>query len=209
MHNITMKKEIDPEPEAALKHLVEVHPLIYRALEKGTEHARGYFAANHLTLDPYLFSSIVRYHTRRELIDAQDQSRDLCVRHLQNIGTLIDYRGVQIRLWKASDDGHLPPPGESAAKQAFYHQPYLPGMEEPAGARLAVIWEVDSNLALAEVTLVCPKGSSEPWEAGQEHWRIPLPHPVDTMAAKLFVSPPAGDLDLEIELESSEEKKHG
>jgi hypothetical protein len=189
------------EPEAALQFLGPVHPLIFRALEQATEHARIYFESHDLAVDPYLFSALVRYHCRRKLLEAQGQVADLVVNRLQNIGTEISYRGVHIRLWKASDDGHLPPPGASAAKQAFYHQPFLPGMEEPAGTRLAVIWEIDASLGLADVTLVCPKGVSEPWEPGEEHWRVPLPHPAVSVSAQAPARPAATELELDLDLE--------
>lgn len=184
-------------PEEALEHLAPVTALVYRALEYGTEQARQFFEDGR-PVDPHLFSSLVRYHSREYL--KRDDHTDVGFRlqSLSNTGVKIIYNRFILRLWKATDDGHLPPPGISASRAAFYNQP-LPLFDSNDElllvTRLAVLWDVNSNLSLSEVTLVCPSESQEAWKPGQSHWEIPVPHPAEAVQPNESLTHPSDDLE--------------
>jgi len=188
-------------PEEALEKLGPVASLIHRALEYGTEHARLFFEDGR-PVDPHLFSGLVRYHSREFLKRDEYKSLGFTLQGLSNIGVKIVYSRFILRLWKATDDGLLPPPGLSAAKVAFYSQP-LPlfdANDEPVlVTRLVVLWDVNSQLSLSEVTLVCPSGSVETWKPGTSHWEIPIPHPAEAIQVHESLTTSPDDLeDLEL-----------
>lgn len=191
-------------PHEALELLGPAHPLIYRSLEYAVSRAAAYFEA-HLPVDPYLFSGLVRYHNRLVLARRSPSIEGFEVIRLRNIGTRLKFGGLTIRLWKATGDGYLPPPGNSGSKADYYDQPYLPGLEQPIGTRLAVLWEADQSLALTEVNLVCPKGTTKPWVHGEEHWRIAIPHPAEAEFADVRFEVDAEEIDLELALDQTAE----
>jgi hypothetical protein len=52
---------------------------------------------------------------------------------------------------------------------------------------------------------VCPKGSGNPWEAGQAHWQIEIPHPADSIRVQKHLEESPEDLE---ELKLAEELKN-
>lgn len=184
-------------PEEALERLTPVTSLIYRALEYGTEEARKFFEGGR-PVDPHLFSGLVRYHSREFLRGGEHSNLGFTLQNLSNIGLKIFYARFILRLWKATDDGHLPPPGISASRAAFYNQP-LPLFDSEDElllvTRLAVLWDVNSNLSLSEVTLVCPSAGVVAWKPGESHWEIPVPHPAEAVQPHESLTTPSEDLE--------------
>lgn len=184
-------------PEEALERLSPVTALVYRALEYGTEQARIFFEDGR-PVDPHLFSGLVRYHSREFLKGDEHQEIGFKIHSVSNIGMKITYNRFLLRIWKATDDGLLPPPGLSVSRAAFYNQP-LPlfdSNDEPLlVTRLAILWDVNSNLSLSEVTLVCPSESVEAWKPGQSHWEIPVPHPAEATLPHESLTTPPEDLE--------------
>lgn len=178
---MTMNPIEDLPPQLALEKLRSLHPLVYQAIEQAVEEAREFFSREKTPYEPYLFANLVRYKTRRLLAELADGPIMFGLSNLANNGIEIEYDGIVIRVWKA-DEGQLPAPGVSRAKQEFYYQPYLPDLDiSPEPVRLAVIWDTDSDHGLRELLLVCPKGANEPWMPGESHWLIPIPHPATAM----------------------------
>jgi hypothetical protein len=172
-------------PEAVHKELRPLLDVLYDVFEKAVAKTISYLqgtmlelhgTANECPPDPYVFSQLVRFHAS-ELLDSQRAS-DLgfLLRRLPNSGIFLEYRGYQIRVWKA-DEGQLPAPGNSQAKQDFYQQEFFADIRP---RKLAVLWESFIN---GEVSLIlaCPKGEGDPWEIGQSHWEISVPHPAQAL----------------------------
>lgn len=184
-------------PEEALERLAPVTAVIYRALEYGTEQAREFFEDGR-PVDAHLFSGLVRYHSREFLKRGDYNDLGFKVQNLSNTGAKVLYDRFIIRIWKATDDGHLPPPGISASRAAFYNQP-LPLFDSEDKlllvTRLAVLWDVSSNLSLSEVTLVCPSETVDAWKPGLSHWEIPIPHPAEAVQPDESLTTPSDDLE--------------
>jgi hypothetical protein len=189
-------------PEEALERLAPVTALIYRALEYGTEQAREFFE-NGRPVDPHLFSGLVRYHSREFLRREEHAAIGFSLENLSNIGLKVNYARFILRLWKATDDGLLPPPGLSATRADFYNQP-LPLFDSNDElllvTRLAILWDVNSALSLSEVTLVCPSESVEAWKPGHSHWEIPIPHPAEAIQPHESLTTPSEDLEEDLDL---------
>jgi hypothetical protein len=80
-------------------------------------------------------------------------------------------------------EGHLPAPGASRARQAFWHQQLLFDYDVPMGAELRpslnllVLWETDAAYTLRRLSLVCPKVGGLTRESVAAYWTIEIPHP--------------------------------
>lgn len=180
-------------PEQVLQDLSPLHPVLYRVLEQAVEEARAFFETRDEKNDVYLFPHVVRYCALRLLDAANNRDVSYTLHALTNNGLQIECRGYLIRIWKANE-GELPAPGSSLAKQAFYQQLTLFG-PEPC-LNLAVIWDVDGNYSLEKLFLVRPHGNGNPWQKGQVEWQISIPHPADTLVAEPHFSSRPEDIDL-------------
>lgn len=162
---------------------------IVEALRKGTVHARWYFDVMDEDIDKALAPGLVRKGARRELIatgtaveneedEAQQSSDDAPVaatppngsaEFLSNLGLAVSAEGIRFRVLR-SDDGMVPVPGISKARQAFYsQQAYFPGwaalIAEAVGSMPAIPsavtncvlhWDTDDEYNLTRVYLALP-----------------------------------------------------
>jgi hypothetical protein len=77
-------------------------------------------------------------------------------------------------------EGHLPAPGASRARQAFWHQQLLFDYDVPMGAELRpslnllVLWETDAAYTLRRLSLVCPKVGGLTRESVAAYWTIEI-----------------------------------
>jgi hypothetical protein len=179
-----------PAPERVLHALAPVWPSIYTALEWATQQTRAYFDAEGTPIDRHLAPSLVRYQAKRYLArlghDAQeDDGEAYAFQTLPNNGLSLSYRGdhlYALRILKALE-GHLPAPGTSKARQAFWHQQMLFDYDAPLGAELRpslnllVLWETDAAYTLQRLSLVCPKVGALTRESVAAYWTIEIPHP--------------------------------
>jgi hypothetical protein len=180
--------------ESALRWLGDLPTVLYEVLETAVASAHAFFEDRAEPANAALFPNLVRYFALTALRDERYSSQNFHLEELANNGIRLERDGCVVRVWKADSDGRLPAPGQSAARQEFYYQPMLPFLyedrEQPA--KLAILW--NTNGPALTLTLVCPAGTSEPWEPGLVHWEIEIPHP----ASKIRVPEPTtveGDLD--------------
>ncbi|MCL5883777.1 MAG: hypothetical protein M1377_00215 [Deltaproteobacteria bacterium] len=167
-----------PEPQAVLEDLSRLVPVIYDALEASLNYTREYFDEHNQGIDPYLAPALVRYNVKLYLRAAGQTAEDFFdLDTMANNGLLLTNGRYKIRILK-SDDGDLPPPGPSKAKQAFYHQ--LPLVfsskteDDDAPLNLVVVWDVTSDYRLRGLSLVCPKSGNTSRSSVEKHWVWPL-----------------------------------
>lgn len=207
-----------PDPELTRDSLMDVTTVLWTALEHGLTKTREYFDQEGTQIDPWLAANITRYHARLYL-EAQQAGGNYQRVDLLNCGLRLEVvrDGQAFDLWvRKSDDGDLPVP-QSDSMKSFYHQPVMLGFY-PDGTQVAtptialvVLW--DAPRAYTHITqfqLVCPAQGGETKADVQEHWGIPVPHPVTTFIPE--VTEPATEepaTDLPIEPEADEETGEG
>jgi len=206
-NNITMVTPIIPDPDTVLAELTELRPLIYEALEVGTQAGRDHFAATGAPFDPWLFAHLTRFYAKQHLIrngyPIDDEDRH-SLEQVAYSGLWLRFQAkdriYQIRILKSAL-GDLPSPGSSKVKQNYYQQ--LPvGLtlrpeQEQLAVNLIVLWDVNGLHNLTDLSLVCPKDGDE------SYWFVPIPHPALSIPSQAM---PAVDLDLPIERKETEEK---
>jgi hypothetical protein len=179
-----------PAPEFVLQALAPVWPSIYTALEWATQQTRAYFDAEGTPIDRHLAPSLVRYQAKRYLArlghDAQEEDGEAyAFQTLPNNGLSLSYRRdllYALRILKALD-GHLPVPGASKARQAFWHQQLIFDYDATSAAEmrpslnLLVLWETDAAYTLRRLSLVCPKVGALTRESVAAYWTVEIPHP--------------------------------
>jgi hypothetical protein len=200
--------DLDSLKQQTLQRTWDLHQQLYTVLEKTVEDVR----ASHVNgaYDPWYFSHSVRYRLCVAL--------DSVPKELQNFthiphplsGIEIRYREFRIKVWKVSGD-EMPIAGNSPHRVDFLRQPYLPEFIESLDLgdtmplNLFVGWDVDSDLHLNKLELVCPMDFDSPWKPGEELFAITIPHPaLQIVSPKTFTE--ELDQDIEIELE---QKKTG
>jgi len=126
-----MKSTIPPTFESALDTLGPVLLIIRRALEKGTAHVQSYSEWQDEPIDRSLAPSLVRHKAKAFLLEKKQEVTEepgFETEPLANNGLCLRANGFQIRILK-SENGSIPPPGPSQARNRFYSQQMtLPGM---------------------------------------------------------------------------------
>jgi hypothetical protein len=206
-----------PEPETTREYLNGVLDAVWIALEYGLLKTREYFDQEGTEIDPWLAANITRYHARIYLeahqLDTDYERIDLLNCGLRVVAVREHYR---FDLWiRKADDGELPVP-KSDSMQAFYYQPLLPGVFAANGATvipvsqtigLVALWETPPSYShITSLSLVCPSQGGDSKADIQEHWSIPVPHPVTTThTAEPTTSDeePADDLDIDTDADAA------
>jgi hypothetical protein len=177
---------------------------IVEALRKGATHARWYFDEMDEDIDKALAPALVRKGAKRELLatgtevnneeDEQPQQGDEPTavsatpangqaEFLSNLGLAVSADGIRFRVLR-SDDGTVPVPGPSKARQAFYAQQlYFPGWEAllaeaigtaptiPSAVTNCVLhWDTDNEYNLTRVYLALPLGGKTTRESVELLW---------------------------------------
>ncbi len=183
-------KEI-PEPPTVLKDLSHFFPVFNSAFQQGTFKAFDYFdqmGIGYKDFDPYLASSLVRYHAKQILRDSGqkivDVDRLLNLQNVPNIGIHLCCGKYNIRILK-SKSGEIPAPGHSVRKQEFYQQ-ILPQTsfdfyEEVYGEKLnlLVLWDITPPYNLSSsIVLACPKDGGETRGSVFVHWKCVVPQEI-------------------------------
>ena len=185
------------------QHVVQSYrPVLRRiveALRKGTGHARWYFDVMDEDVDKALAPALVRKGAKRELqathIDVtneEDEPQHTVVvppptpangkaEFLSNLGLAVSADGIRFRVLR-SDDGVVPVPGPSKARQAFYsQQAYLPGVAWgiaeglvppiPSAVTNCVLhWDTDDEYNLLRVYLALPLAGKETRDSVELLW---------------------------------------
>jgi hypothetical protein len=170
------------DPKAVLADCQPLLDALYDVFEKADLTARSYLRERAVEfhgdsgrgyLEPFAFSMLVRYNACELLQSGHYGSVGFRFERLANNGMALEYKGYKIRVWKA-DEGEIPAPGSSAARQEFYQQTLL--FSDSPVMKLAILWESfdDGRVALI---LAAPRFDGLPYQAGQAHWEIPVVHP--------------------------------
>src|SRR3989442_13702526 len=112
-----MTTRVMPDPETVLSELAELRPLIYEALEVGTQAGREHFATTGAPFDPWLFAHLSRFYAKQHLIRNGYPTDDEERHNLEKVAYSglwlrfqVKNRIYQIRILKSAL-GDLPSPG--------------------------------------------------------------------------------------------------
>jgi len=151
--------------------------LLYQGIEQAIEKVRTHFSDHVLMYSPYAFSNLVRCHLHDFLGPAKAGALGFKVWRLPLDGIELDYKGCWIKAWKGDDE--LPPP-RSGTNEEYCYQPSLFPLGAPGAPprRLVVTWELNGDMSLKALFLICPK-----WDGAEDvHWIVDIPHPATTMS---------------------------
>ncbi len=173
----------DPDGQKDLDRHRAFLELVYRGLEAGVESTRAHFTTFKLTYSGTAFSSLVRCHLHEHIERNKHLHPELKVLRLANDGVLIEHAGCVMRMWKAGEDGTLPPARSSQTKAEHYRQVELFAYGTPGVSprKLVILFELDEQHALSEVWLVCPRNDVDSWNPPDIHWQIRVPHPAESI----------------------------
>ena len=168
-----------PTSTAVLAEIPELVPVLYKALESGTHAMRSFFEDDKAKPDAFLAPALVRYYAKKFLSSNGVEETELDVEDIANNGLSLMHNSYHLRILK-SDNGQLPPPGDSERKQKFYSQQMTLGVR-PSGVattlNLVVLWDFDAAYNLRQLWLSCPKAGGIGKASVEEHWSVALPHP--------------------------------
>jgi hypothetical protein len=199
-----MKITHDPDQDVVLKELSPVLPFIYRGVEEAIERTRDFFPEGK-PIDAALAPNLVRYHVKEYIDHKSSADSRLSVSStferepLPNNGLFLHFGPYRIRILKA-DEGELPLPGPSRARRRFYQQTLplwaqVSGEDRPNLVNLVILWDVNSEYVLNDLSIACPKDVGESRGSVQCHWRAEIPHPALTQASD--ADSPTQDTDAE------------
>src|SRR6267142_3681944 len=137
----TMNTPRFPDPpnfDVVLEKLKPLLDTISEAVQEGTLHVREYCKWQAESIDFALAPNLVRHKAKQILIssgqDAEDEDEDKMgfdTEPIPNNGIFIKVAGFHVRVLKSPDDGSIPSPGLSIARQNFYkHSQALLDFEE-------------------------------------------------------------------------------
>ena len=196
-----------PNGHPTAQVVVQTHRSVLRriteALRKGTGHARWYFDHMDEDIDRALAPALVRKGAKRYLLatgttvtnEEDDQPQPVTAgsvvtmpadgqaEFLSNLGLAVSAVGIRFRVLR-SDDGMVPVPGPSKARQAFYAQTlYFPGWDEllaeaigtvapiPSAVTNCVLhWDTDAEYNLTRVYLALPLAGKKTRESVELLW---------------------------------------
>ncbi len=194
-----------PDPNEVLTQLSPILSILFQTIEEAVLWTKDFFEGNTREVDPSLAPNMVCYYAKDALRKrGQAVEDDIGMEPLANNGLMLTYGGMAVRILKA-DNGSLPPPGYSRARQAFYHQQYAldfpsaKGIYRPSMLNLILLWNADPGYVFQGLTLSCPKGGDTRRSSVEEYWRVPVPHPVLLLEDRPVKSDvePAEDLPLD------------
>lgn len=178
-----MKSASIPTFESVYESLGSVLVVIRQALEKGTAHVQSYSEWQDEPIDRSLAPGLVRHKAKAFLLERKQEVTDepgfedeqgFRTEHLANNGLCLRTNGFQVRILK-SENGCIPPPGPSQARNRFYSQQLtLPGMEgymdEPDPWGIIVHWTVDEDYNLLRLGLSMPKSGGKSSATVETYW---------------------------------------
>jgi hypothetical protein len=137
---------------------------IVEAVLEGTAHVPEYARWQAEAIDYALAPNLVRHKAKQSLISQGQETKDeeeqdnptFEIEEVSNNGLYAVLPGFRVRILKSSDDGSVPPPGESEARQNFYNQQQaLLDFADPTW-NLIVHWTVDRDYNLLSLSVALP-----------------------------------------------------
>jgi hypothetical protein len=219
-----------PTFDAVLEKLRPLLDTISEAVQDGTLHVREYCKWQAESIDFALAPNLVRHKAKQILISSGQDARDeeeeskmgFDTEPIPNNGIFIKLPGFHVRVLKSPDDGDIPSPGLSLARQNFYKQlqalldfeEFRNGDEhvQPTWG-LVVHWSVDENYNLMKLSLALPLDITKA-ENGKQivechfnepFWTKPLPNII-----VINEQPPVSDLDVPgVQIDENADEKTG
>lgn len=198
---ITMKNTSVPDQDIVLEELSPVLAFIYGSVEDAIQQTRDFFPEGK-PVDSALAPNLVRYYVKEYIDHKSSADSQLSVSQfsrqaLPNNGLFLHFSSYRIRILKA-DEGELPLPGLSRTRRRFYQQTLpnwtkVSGEAQPNPVNLVILWDVNSEYALDDLTIACPKDVGENQRSVEVHWRADIPHPASVHVNS--TGSPAQDID--------------
>ena len=174
-----------PKSEKVFDDLSEVFPVVYTALDYGVFQTRGFFEneeqEEYKQINKSLAPNLVRYHAIKVLKGAGQEvieDDDLFqINQVPNNGLCIVQDKYVIRILKSAK-GELPTPGQSESRQRFYEQYSFSFPSEERNnekLNLLLLWEIDLNYNLTNLSLACPKSGKTTIASVVAHWHRKIP----------------------------------
>jgi hypothetical protein len=219
-----------PNFDVVLERLKSLLDTISEAAQEGTLHVREYCKWQAESIDFALAPNLVRHKAKQILIssgqDAKDEEEESKIgfdtEQIPNNGIFIKVPGFHIRVLKSPDDGSIPPPGLSLARQNFYKQfqavidfeEFRNGNDhvQPTWS-LVVHWSVDEHYNLLRLSLALPLDVTKADNGkltvechfNEPFWTKPLPK-----ITVINEQPPVTNLDVPgIQIEEKTDEKTG
>jgi hypothetical protein len=201
-----MKRTIPPTFESAHETLGTVLLVIRQALERGTAHVQEYCDWQDESIDRCLAPSLVRHKAKAYLRERRQDVTDepgYKPEQLANNGLCLRTSEFSVRILK-SENGCIPPPGPSQARNKFYSQQLpLPGMEdemeEASPWGVIVHWTVSDDYNLVMLGLSLPKSGGNDSSPFETYWDKPF-----WVRPQVLAHPPVRAVDLDIPFELRE-----
>ena len=199
---------------------------IREAIDEGALHVSEYANWQAEPIDFSLAPNLVRHKAKRYLLERgqdtkneDDQDKSFKTEQVSNNGLYTTTPGFNVRILKSSDDGSVPPPGLSEARQNFYNQfqAIIDFVEWRNGNRsvqpdwnLIVHWMVDEQYRLVKLSVALPLRPSRS-ETGKIIPQCAFDEPIwirppQSNVAPIQGAPPPPPSSLEIPLEEEAEK---
>jgi hypothetical protein len=200
-----MKQTNTEAAQVVLKRLAHITPTIHEVLDKATTAARLFFEKRGAEVDSCLFPDLVRYEAKCLFDSPKYKHIGYQFAVLSRNGLFLIYQhelcAYRIRFRKADEDGELPVGNLSRTLKEFCKQkdPFpllglsikeMEQFESPELIKLFVVWDVDHNYVLTEVSLGCPNG-----EFGDMHFADEIPHAATMIIADEAFDDEAEELD--------------
>ena len=181
-----------------------LHRQLYRFLEDAVENSRTKFDPK--DFDPWYFTHTVRYELCKQIDAVPEETRDFKRVPFPMSGIEVEYLEFRVKVLKINA-GENPIGGHSTVREELLEQrqpmldQYLDAinLDDPIPLKLFIAWDVDQQLHLKSVNLVCPRTFDSPWRPGEDYFTIPVPHPATRMDAPTEFTEEPDELDIPLE----------
>ena len=189
VHIMHVKAQWPPDPYETVSELAELLALIRDALAHGADEAVKYYEARRgASIDPWLYSHIVRDEARQYLLNGGVRALGFDVRDLAMSGIHLRRENIHLRVFKATyhmdrDSGTvergIPGPRHSRQLREYFNQPPLTfngnalllDTEQPL--KLVGLWGRDAEYQLGSFDLACPRRSNASRNCVETYWLVP------------------------------------
>lgn len=204
-----------PDPETVLARLSSLMRLLYEAFETAVSNAKAYFDTRNKPINRWLLPALVRYEVKEFLAEhghKAEEEEEFAQADIPNNGLLLRAAEYQTRILKA-DQGGVPAPGSSKARQDYFNQQLPLGFDNVASEgqshyNLVLVWDVDENYVLKGLRLAYPRSGTA--NSVELHWIVDVPHPALTISRDTpSTREPAEDLAIELDEEEKETGTEG
>jgi hypothetical protein len=202
--------DLDELAKRTLERTWDLHQQIYRFLDESVEQVRSQFEPKEY--DPWYFTHAVRYQVCRSIDAIPEALRGFTRTPFPMSGLEVLYREFKVKIWKVNG-GEMPIAGQSAGREEFLEQrqpmldQYLESLDEKdlIPLKLFISWDVNKDLHLKNVKLVCPKTFESAWRPGEDYFAIPIPHPATGVVAPTEFTEEPGELDVPLQRKKAAE----